>query len=179
VAAAGVLAIVTTGIWSQSRELREAATTDIDAYVAANENAAELSGLRVTEITAVAAQGRGDSAYETFHVDAQRLEEHLGDDVLLGALETYVAEVDEVERLDRAGERRDAADSALQGDSATQFGRAYDTSADTVVRSASDLDERFDSVADAAVEPLVPVALGFVAAGLAAAGVLARGRQYR
>lgn len=178
-AAAAALAVVTNGVWSQSRELREAATTDIDAYVAANETAADLAGLRVTEITAVAAQGASEGVYDTFRTDAEGLTERIEDDNLRDALGTYIDEVQEVRELDEAGEREDAAESSLDGDSATQFGRTYATSADSVTRSAGDLEDRFDSVAGAGVEPLVPVGLGFLAAALAASGVLARGRQYR
>lgn len=173
------LAIVTTGIWSQSRDLREAATTDIAAYVEANEVAADLADLRVTEITAVATQGRGEDVYARFHTDAGDLAERLDGTSLLAPLNSYVDEVDEVEQLAQDGERQDAADSTREGDSATQFGLAYDTSSDQVIRAAADLDDRFDDVAAADTEPLVPIALGVVAALLGAGGILARGRQYR
>lgn len=56
-AAIAALVVVTAGIVSQSRELRAAATGDVDTYVAANDAAFVVSNMRVAEISAVAAHG--------------------------------------------------------------------------------------------------------------------------
>jgi hypothetical protein len=180
--AIGALVVVTASIWSQSRELREVATTDIGAYVTANEIAADLSDLRVTEISAVAAQGGGEASYEDFHQDADRLAQRLdgpdGAD-LLAALQGYVDQVEAEEAADEPSGSQRAAASALRGASATQFRVADDTASNAVVRAQAQLEDRFEAVADAGVEPLLPAVLGLVAAALAASGILDRGRRYR
>ena len=73
VAAIAALALVANGIVTQSRELREAASSDIQAYSDANRTSSELSGLRVTEISAVAARGSGAPLYTTFEEQAAEL----------------------------------------------------------------------------------------------------------
>jgi hypothetical protein len=188
----GALVVVTGGITAQSRELREAATGDIDAYVAANEASSALSDLRVTEISAVAARGSGAALYEQFGADADALATLLGDapgdpaglGELRDAVAQYRAGVDEVAAADARGDNRGAADLAqsISSDgpgSADAFVAATEVAAANVVSAAGDLRERFDAAADADVMPLVPVVLGLAAAALAAAGTLARGRRYR
>jgi hypothetical protein len=75
-------------------------------------------------------------------------------------------------------QRLQAQQLTLEGASATHFRRADDTASGAVVGSAANLEDRFDAVADAGVEPLLPVILGSTAAALAAYGVYARARRY-
>ena len=65
---------------AQSRELRAGGTTDIEAYVDANEAAFSVSNLRVTEICAVAARGSGAPLYEQFVHRAADLLDSLDED---------------------------------------------------------------------------------------------------
>ena len=101
-AAIAALALVANGIVTQSRELREAASSDIQAYSDANRTSSELSGLRVTEISAVAARGSGAPLYTTFEEQAAELlaelDEAEGDSAaiaeLRGRIDGYVAAVE-------------------------------------------------------------------------------------
>lgn len=177
------LVVVTAGLARQGSELRAAATTDIDAYVAANDAAFALSSLRVTEIGAVAAHGSGAPLYQQFHEDADTLVAQLSEDEtaseLLTSVRGYTEAVDEVEATDTGGDNLGAADITLDGDSATGFQEADEQATAAVDAAASDLGERFDAASNADIPPLLPIVLGFLAAGLAAAGTLARGRRYR
>lgn len=107
------LVIVAVSMWSQTRELRNAASAETDTYVSANQVASELSALRRTELEAVATQGSGRQHYETFRVNAAWLTERLtqGDlldrltqgtdrESFLQTIEDYVEEVHLVECLD-------------------------------------------------------------------------------
>ena len=188
-----VVVLVFMGIASQGRELRQAATGDIDAYVAANEASSRLSDLRVTEISAVAARGSGAALYEQFGTDADTLAAHVteapGDrqDLaqLYDAATAYTtAVVEQVQAADERGDNRAAADLALSISSdaegtADAYQAASAIAADNVDHEAADLAERFDAAGGADIPPLVPITLAGVAALLAAAGTLARGRRYR
>lgn len=184
--AIGALVVVTLGIVSQGRELRRAASGDIDAYVAANSAASGLAGLRVTEIGAVAARGGGAAIYEEFDAGADALATDIadapGDDQLLAelydAVAGYTAAVDEVRALDEAGDNRGAADLALTT-SQDAYRNAAGIAETGVDNEVGELRDRFDAAEAAGVHPAVPVLLGGVAALLAAAGTLARGRRYR
>jgi hypothetical protein len=177
------IAVVAYGISVQSRQLRAASTTDIDNYVAANDNAFALSSLRVTEIAAVASRGSGAPLYEQFRADAgtlrARLEASDRTASLPSAIDRYLAGVDEVAATDTGGDNRAAAAATLSGDSAAGFEAASRAARSDVARTTDELARRFDRAASAEVEPLVPLGLGVVAAALAAAGTLARGRRYR
>lgn len=187
------LAFVFDGIASQSRELRQAATGDIDAYVAANEASSTLSNLRVTEISAVAARGSGAPLYEEFGADTDalltQLTEAPGDAGDIGelhsAVETYTtAVVDQVQATDESGDNRAAAQLALSTSpddtgSADAYDAAITVAERNVENESGDLAQRFDAAGDADIPPVVPIVLGGVAAVLAAAGILARGRKYR
>jgi hypothetical protein len=197
VAVIAALAVVVSGITSQSSELRRAATSDIDAFVAANETASDLSNLRVTEISAVAARGSGGPLYDLFvngdeeagFVGAAELQARLAEsDGAAGlpeAVDAYIAAEERVRATDEDGNNRLAAQLALstpeaegQG-SGDPFQEANDIALASAEREADDLAARFDAAGDADIHPLVPIALGGVAAVLAAAGTLARGRKYR
>jgi hypothetical protein len=182
-AAAGALVVVSAALLAQSRELRAAATDDIEAYVAANNRANTLSNLRVTEIAAVAARGSGGPLYDQFEEDASQLASSLGEDSadagVLPAVEEYVTAVEQVETTDLDGDNREAAQIPLEGESATSFIRANDAATEALERTGADLADRFASAADTGVEPLIPAALGLVAGGLAVAGILVRARRYR
>jgi hypothetical protein len=221
VAAVAALALVLNGILSQGSELRQAASGDIDTYLAANEAASALATLRVTEISAIAARGTGAELYAEFTTDAadgdagadeeqpqaQALLDALdesGDDPgvadLRRAVANYVITVHQLEELDLAGgDNQAAARLALSTDpdagELAPSGFAYAVaatgsldpdaeptlgSAQGNVAEATDVVEaRFDAAADAGASPAVPVALGLIAAALAAGGTLARGRRYR
>jgi hypothetical protein len=199
VAVIAALVVVTGSITAQSRELRQAATGDIDAYVAANEASSALSDLRVTEISAVAARGSGAALYEQFHADADALRgllaEAPGDEAGIAELDRrvgdFLAAVDQVEATDTGGDNRGAAvlaQSTEPGGSAgayeaaaggTADERETGTAAGNVETERLDLVDRFDAAGDADISPLVPIVLGILAAVLAAGGTLARGRRYR
>ncbi len=193
VAVIAALVVVFGGIVSQSRELRQAATGDIDAYVAANQASSGLSDLRVTEISAVAARGSGGPLYEQFGEDAATLQAELtdapGDAAGIADLRTAVdayttAVVDQVQAADERGDNQAAALLALstspdEAGSQDAYEAADAIASDNVGREADDLAGRFDAAGDADIQPIVPIALGGLAAVLAAAGTLARGRKYR
>lgn len=206
VAAIAALALVANGIVSQSRELREAASSDIQGYIDANTASSELSRLRVIEISAVAARGSGAPLYQDFEDGSATLIAELGagDDPamseLRGRVESYASAVAGVAEADLGGNNQRAAELALSLEPDGSAG-AYNLasvgpevdddgdgrpdapvpgSAAGNVRSEADaLEARFDDVAAADIHPLVPIALGVVAAILAASGILARGRKYR
>jgi hypothetical protein len=181
------LGAVTASILAQSSQLRSAATTEIDAYVSANEAAVAVSNLRVTEINAVAAHGSGDAFYDDFATNADELQADIDNDdgsgtgAALDAVRTYVGVVENEVRpadLDE-GDNQAAAANTLEGASADAF-RAADTATGEAVDEAFvDLRDRFDSAADVAVPAWLPIILGMAAAVLAAGGILARGRLYR
>jgi hypothetical protein len=193
VAVVAALVVVFTGIAAQSRELRQAATGDIDAYVAANAASSSLSNLRVTEISAVAARGSGGPLYDQFDEDTATLLTQLtdapGDPAgladLYDAVGSYTtAVVDQVRATDDGGNNQAAALLALSispddTGSADAFQAADAIAAANAEREADDLADRFDAAGDADIQPIVPIALGVLAAVLAAAGTLARGRKYR
>ena len=94
------------------------------------------------------------------------------------------AVVEQVQAADERGENRDAAELALSiseegAGTADAYQAANEIAAANVEREADDLADRFDAAGDADIQPLVPIALGVLAALLAAAGILARGRRYR
>lgn len=136
----------------------------------------------------------------------QALVDAPGDRSDLGALHDAVgayrtAVVDGVQAADERGDNREAARLALPAavaaetpaggaepsagaeapaeGSAQPYEAAVEIATANVDAEADDLAERFDAVDAADVSPFVPVALGAVAALLAAAGTLARGRRYR
>ena len=189
---AGTLALVAMSIASQARELRQAATGDLDAYVAANDASSRLSQLRVTEISAVAARGSGQELYDRFAADATALTTQLteapgnpgGIADLSAALDVYTSAAEEVRLRDEQGDNRGAADLALPAlpdaaGSADAFQDANRIATENVEREAAELQRRFDAAADADIQPLLPITLAGLAAVLAAAGILARGRRYR
>jgi hypothetical protein len=208
IAAIAGLVIVVNGIASQSRELRQAASGDIEAYIAANDASSGLSDLRVTEISAVAARGSGGPLYEEFDTEAAALIEALADasgdrpgiDELRGRVEDYVAAVAGVEDADLRGNNRRAQELALSEEPDGSAG-AYNlaavgpeadedgdnqpdppvagSAAGNVLVEGDALEARFDKVAGADINPVVPIALGVLAAILAASGTLSRGRKYR
>lgn len=181
VAALLALVVVTAGIVSQSRELRSAATTDIEAYVEANDAAFTVSNLRVTEISAVAAHGSGGPLYDDFSSTAGDLTAELEGSPTLAPVQAYVDVVDgEVRATDLdSGDNQAAAEITLDGASLDAFEAADTAAGEAVDQAFVDLGDRFDSAADAGVNPAVPIVLGVVAAALAAAGTLARARRYR
>jgi hypothetical protein len=119
---------------------------------------------------------------------------------LRGRIDDYVTVVDEdVRTLDEAGDNQGAATAARSGTSALAYDVAATgpkvendqgvptppsppepgSAAGLVERETADLEERFDAAAAAGVNPVLPVALAVLAAFLAVAGTLARGRRYR
>jgi hypothetical protein len=121
---------------------------------------------------------------------------------LRGRIDEYVTTVGEVRARDEAGDNRGAANLALSlepGGSALAHDLAATgqkvesdegilvppsppdpaSAAGLVERETADLEDRFDAAADAGIHPALPVALGVLAAVLAVAGTLARGRRYR
>jgi hypothetical protein len=208
VAAVAALALVANGIVSQSRELREAASGEMEGYRAANEASSELSRLRVTEISAVAARGSGAPLYQDFEDNAATLVAELGDGAadnpamaeLRTRVEAYATAVAGVAEADLGGNNQRAAELALsleQDGSAGAYNLAAvgpevdddgdgrpdapvsGSAAGNVGAEGDALEARFDDVAAADIHPLVPIALGVIAAILAASGILARGRKYR
>ena len=159
----------------------------------ANDVAAALADLRVTEISAVASRGSGAPHYEEFAARTTELQDELAgatDDAdrverMRAAIDAYTtAVVEEVQAADEAGDNREAANLVLsQSEEGAGSQDAYEAAValvqDNVDRASSDLVDRFDAAADANVEPAVPVVLGGLSGLLAAAGVLARGRRYR
>ncbi|HET6949124.1 MAG TPA: hypothetical protein VFI47_02050 [Acidimicrobiales bacterium] len=188
---AGTAAIVATvvlvalGISRQSGEMRAVNTTEFDRYMAANDAYAALSSLRVTEIGAVAARGSGVALYQQFDADARRLSSALadrGDDArtVREAVDAYRdVVVEQVSATDAEGKNQAAAEITLTGDSSSSYARASDAAAVDVDAADHRLRRRFDKASSADVHPVVPLVLGMVAAVLAVAGILGRGRRYR
>lgn len=168
------LAIMTLGIARQTTTLSAAASDDVEGYVLANDTSSDLSRLRVTEIAAVAARGSGGPLYQSF--DEQVAE--LGRDQV-GFVDGYVDSVAEVEATDLQGDNRGAAEITLTGTSFEQYQSAAAGIDDSVDREAATLADRIDEAGSAGISPFVPLGLGTLAAGLAAAGILDRGRRYR
>lgn len=175
------LVVVTAGILSQSRELRAAATTDIEAYVEANDAAVTVSNLRVTEISAVAAHGSGDPLYSEFSSSAEDLTTRLEGRPTLAPVQAYVDVVEgQVRATDlESGDNQAAAGNTLDGASLDAFQAADTAASEAVDQAFTDLSDRFDGAADAGTHPAIPIVLGVVAAALAASGTLARARRYR
>jgi len=117
-------------------------------------------------------------------------------------IDDYVTTVGEVRAMDEGGDNLGAGRRALSlepGGSAQAYDLAATgqkvesnegilvppsppdpaSAAGLVERDTADLEERFDAAADAGIHPVLPVALGVLAAVLAVAGTLARGRRYR
>ena len=177
--AAGLVAVVSLGIMAvgiarQSSALRAAASDDVDAYILANDASSDLSRLRVTELAAVAARGNGTPLYESF-------DEQVGevDPEFTGTVDGYVTAVAEVRAADEGGDNRSAAQIALAGGSAERYQQAATAIDDRVDTESSELRDRIDEAGSAGIIPLVPLALGALAAALAVAGILDRGRRYR
>ena len=168
------LAIMTLGIARQTTTLSAAASDDVEGYVLANDTSSDLSRLRVTEIAAVAARGSGGPLYQSF--DEQVAE--LGRDQV-GFVDGYVDSVADVEATDMQGDNRGAAEITLTGTSFEQYQSAAAGIDDSVDREAATLADRIDEAGSAGISPFVPLGLGTLAAGLAAAGILDRGRRYR
>jgi hypothetical protein len=188
----GALVFVTGRINAQGRELREAATDDVGAYVSANEVANALSDLRVTEISAIAARGSGSQLYDAFQEDADALAaaidergEIAGNATLATEVSGYTAAVvDEggVRDTDiEQGNNRDAAELAIgrEGTSKLAFDEATVAAVRAVEAEDADLGARLGDASGADVNPLVPIVAGVVAALLAVVGTLDRGRRYR
>jgi hypothetical protein len=189
--AAAVFAVVSTlvmayGITRQFTQLRDAATNEVDTYFETNDISYALAQLRVTELSAVAARGSGAPLYEQFHEQSAALDDLVsGNRNLAGKVDDYVAGEAAVEEADMAGDNREAARRALGDPSATGAASAtgYNDAANSVegyVDVAGDaLADRIEGAEGASINPFVPLALGALAAGLAAAGILYRGRRYR
>ena len=183
--AAAVFAVVSTavmafGIARQFSQLRAAATDEVDTYFEANDISYALAQLRVTELSAVAARGSGAPLYQQFHDGSAALDDLVGDrSDLAGAVDDYIAAAGGVEELDMQGRNREAATLALTGDSFTGYQDAAQAVDADVDDAGFALADRIDGAESASINPLVPLALGALAAGLAAAGILYRGRRYR
>jgi hypothetical protein len=188
VAAIAGLVLVTGGIVAQGSELREAATGDVDRYVEANTAANQLSNLRVTEISAVAAKGSGAELYDEFSTQASDLQGSeivSGDAAYVDAVSAYADAVvgdgaGSVRTLDlEDGDNRAAARSTLDGESKAAFDTADGMAGDAVEAADTALADRLYAATAASVSPLIPILLGVLAAVLAVAGTLSRGRKYR
>jgi len=173
------LGVVTVGIARQSSALSAAASDDVVAYIAANDASSRLSRMRVTEIAAVAARGGGTAQYDSFTTQADEFEGAFAD-TFAGTVDGYVDGVAEVRRTDEEdGDNRAAAAITLTGASFTGYEEASAAIVDRVDTEARDLGDQIDEAGAAGISPLVPLALGVLAAGLAVAGILDRGRRYR
>ena len=184
VAAAGVAVVSTLvmayAITRQFTQLRDAATNEVDTYFETNDISYALAQLRVTELSAVAARGSGAPLYEQFHEQGAALDDLLRDrSDLAGTVDDYLAGEGAVEQADMAGNNRQAAQLALTDASATGYQAAAQVVQDDVDQAGEALADRIEGAEAASISPLVPLALGALAAGLAAAGILYRGRRYR
>jgi hypothetical protein len=117
-------------------------------------------------------------------------------------IDDYVTTVGEVRAMDEGGDNLGAGQRALSlepGGSALAYdlaatGQKVESNEGVLVppsppdpasaaglaeRDTADLEDRFDAAADAGIHPVLPVALAVLAAVLAVAGTLARGRRYR
>jgi hypothetical protein len=183
--AAAVFAVVSTlvmayGITRQFTQLRDAATDEVDTYFETNDISYALAQLRVTELSAVAARGSGAPLYEQFHEGSAALNDLVsGHGDLAEKVDDYIAGAGAVEEADMAGNNREAASLALTDASATGYNAAAQVVEDDVDEAGDALADRIEGAEAASINPLVPLALGALAAGLAAAGILYRGRRYR
>jgi hypothetical protein len=183
--AAAVFAVVSTlvmayGIARQFTQLRAAATDEVDTYFETNDISYALAQLRVTELSAVAARGSGAALYEQFHEGSAALDDLIGDrSDQATRVDDYVAAAGTVEQADLNGNNREAARLALTDASSTTYQDAAEAVEADVDEAGDDLAGRIDGAESASINPLVPLALGALAAGLAAAGILYRGRRYR
>ena len=176
--------VVIGSIARQVNALRAAATTDFADFVDVNDTAYLLSSLRTTEIAAVGARGSGAAIFEQFETGAKDLRGRIdADDRATSETQTavrkYLDTVSSVKDQDAAGDNQGAIAMTLDGDSAKAFEAANSAVADELDGTAGGLRQRIDRARDATVSPLIPLALGVLAALLAAAGILARGRRYR
>jgi hypothetical protein len=182
--AAAVFALVSTavmafGIARQFSQLRAAATDEVDTYFDANDISYALAQARVTEISAVAARGSGAPLYEQFHQGTADLDNLVAGTDLADAVQRYEDGAAQVESADMNGDNRGAATIALTGDSSTGYQAAAAAVTSDVKQAGDALADRIDGAEAASIPPLVPLGLGAFAAGLAAAGILYRGRRYR
>jgi len=182
--AAAVFALVSTavmafGIARQFTQLRSAATNEVDTYFDTNDISYALAQARVNEISAVAARGSGAPLYDQFHQGTETLDDLVEGTDLAGPVKRYEDGAAAVEQKDMAGDNQGAAAIALTGDSATGYQAAADAVTSDVEQAGDALADRIDGAEAASIPPLVPLGLGALAAGLAAAGILYRGRRYR
>jgi hypothetical protein len=84
-----------------------------------------------------------------------------------------------VRDTDAGGDNQEAIAMTLDGPSADAFDAANGAVTEELDGTADDLSRRIDRARNASVAPVVPLALGVLAALLAAAGILSRGRRYR
>jgi hypothetical protein len=98
---------------------------------------------------------------------------------LAATIDDYFAGEAAVEGADMAGDNHEAARLALTDASATGYQEAAQVVQDDVDQAGEALADRIEGAEAASISPLVPLALGALAAGLAAAGILYRGRRYR
>jgi hypothetical protein len=176
--------VVIGSIARQVNALRTAATTDFADFVDVNDSAYLLSTLRTTEIAAVGARGSGAAIFNQFATGADDLRQRLEDDARAtpatrSAVGNYLDMVASVAETDAGGDNQAAIGMTLDGTSADAFEAANGAVTDELSGTADDLRRRIDRARDATVEPLIPLALGVLAALLAAAGILSRGRRYR
>ena len=176
--------VVIGSIARQVNALRTAATTDFADFVDVNDSAYLLSTLRTTEIAAVGARGSGAAIFNQFATGADDLRQRLEDDdratpATRSAVGNYLDMVASVAETDAGGDNQAAIGMTLDGTSADAFEAANGAVTDELSGTADDLRRRIDRARDATVEPLIPLALGVLAALLAAAGILSRGRRYR
>jgi hypothetical protein len=173
-------AVMAFGIARQFSQLRAAATDEVGAYFDANDISYGLAQLRVTELSAIAARGSGAPLYQQFHEQSGTLDDLVaGRSALEDAIGDYLAGEAQVEESDLSGDNRGAAGIALTGDSLTGYQDAAEAVEADVDEAGDALADRIDGAEAASINPLVPLALGALAAGLAAAGILYRGRRYR
>jgi hypothetical protein len=177
------LAVVAWSLLAQGHQLRLVATTDVSSYIEANNAAAVLSQMRAAELSAVGAYGTGEADYEEFREDAEllvfRLERN-GSEALHDAVADYRSAVRNVERFDLHHRNHDSAvASTLTGRSANSYNEAAAVAGQSVIRSATQLDDRFAAAQRASVSPAVPAVLGILAGALAATMALRRARGYR
>jgi hypothetical protein len=176
--------VVIGSIARQVNALRTAATTDFADFVDVNDTAYLLSSLRTTEIAAVGARGSGAEIFNQFATGAEDLRQRLEADdratpATRSAVVNYLDMVASVAETDAGGDNQAAIGMTLDGPSADAFEAASGAVTDELSGTADDLRHRIDRARNATVEPLIPLALGVLAALLAAAGILARGRRYR
>jgi hypothetical protein len=176
--------VVIGSISRQVNALRSAATTDFADFVDVNDTAYLLSTLRTTEIAAVGARGSGAAIFEQFQSGADDLRDRLDEDERATtetrqAVAGYLDMVRTVQDTDAGGDNQQAIAMTLDGPSAQAFDAANSAVTDELDGTADDLSRRIDRARNATIAAPVPLALGVLAALLAAAGILSRGRRYR